>query len=461
MLKKLFSVLTAILMICFMIAPVSARDNPPYRIRIGYHIYSGAGVAEFTCTQNEAIQKIQQAAAQRKNKIICHISGSYNMKTVTKQLMNPYVSGYEYAIRTINDVAWSYTDNTLTVNYRYILTPAEERTINARVDSAVRSLHLTGSNYQKAVRINDYICQRTWYVDAYRSTPYNLLVQRGCTCEGYSLTFLLMCQRAGIPAHIVLGTDGGTGHAWDVFASRGRWYTIDTTFNDNYHNHKYIVPGKYMARHVPWTNARAMLASLPAHPVTHDYAPVQRKNTSAQKKTVPAQKRVTASQRKAVPAKRTTTVPQRKTVTSQRKAVTPQKKTVPAQKKITAPQKKVVPQKRTTTPKKSTISKQRPASPEKKAVVPQQKPVSPEKKPVAPKQTVPSSKPAPVPKEKAEKKAEKEKEKRESKEEKLAEVRDNVCFVILVFLLVDAFTLLICCANLAYLQKKKKKEKVF
>lgn len=458
--KKLFSIFVSVLMICLMVSPVSARDNPPYRIRIGYHIYNGAGVAEFTCTQNEAIQKIQQAAAQRKNKIICHISGSYNMNAVTKQLMNPYASGYEYAIRTINDVAWSYTDNTLTVNYRYILTPAEERTINVRVDSAVRSLHLTGSNYQKAVRINDYICQRTWYVDSYRSTPYNLLVQRGCTCEGYSLTFLLMCQRAGIPAHIVLGTDGGTGHAWDVFASRGRWYTIDTTFNDNYHNHKYIVPGKYMARHVPWSNARAMLASLPVHPVTHDYTPVQRKNTSTQKKTVPAQKRVTASQRKAVPAKRTTTVSQKKTVTSQRKAVTSQKKTVPAQKKA-ALQKKVIPQKKTITPKKSTILQQKPASPEKKAVTPQQKPAIPEKKPATLKQTVPSTGPAPAPKKKAEKKAEKEKESKESKEEKLAEARDNVCFGILVFLLVDAFTLLICCSNLAYLQKKKKKEKVF
>ena len=448
--KKLFSIFVSVLMICLMASPVSARDNPPYRIRIGYHIYSGAGVAEFTCTQNEAIQKIQQAAAQRKNKIICHISGAYNMNAVTKQLMNPYASGYEYAIRTINDVAWSYTDNTLTVNYRYILTPAEERTINARVDSAVRSMHLTGSNYQKAVRINDYICQRTWYVDCYRSTPYNLLVQRGCTCEGYSLTFLLMCQRAGIPAHIVLGTDGGTGHAWDVFASRGRWYCIDVTFND-------------MARHIPWTNARAMLASLPVHPVTQDYAPVQRKTTSTQKKAVPAQKRVTASQRKAAPAKRTTTVPQRKTVASQRKAVIPQKKTVPAQKKATL-QKKVIPQKKTITPEKGTILQQKPASPEKKAVVPQQKPAIPEKKPATPKPvppTNPASSQKAKAKEKTEKKAGKEKEKRKSKEEKLAEARDNVCLVILVFLLVDAFTLLICCANLAYLQKKKKKEKVF
>ena len=61
-------------------------------------------------------------------------------------------------------------------------------------------------------------------------------------CNGYALAFEYLCQLADIPCCVITGDAYGTlpntdqdstDHAWNVVKIDGRWYEVDTTWDDN------------------------------------------------------------------------------------------------------------------------------------------------------------------------------------------------------------------------------------
>lgn len=94
------------------------------------------------------------------------------------------------------------------------------------------------TRYEKVKFIHDFICKRVEYDEKFEIptaheptsvflTPYKTV------CEGYSESFKILCDKAGIPCVIAVGNSNGGGHAWNyVKMEDGKWYGVDCTFDD-------------------------------------------------------------------------------------------------------------------------------------------------------------------------------------------------------------------------------------
>lgn len=62
---------------------------------------------------------------------------------------------------------------------------------------------------------------------------YGALVKHEVQCEGYAKAMQYLCDLSGIESMVVIGTsESGTSHAWNVVKVDGKWYNLDTTWDD-------------------------------------------------------------------------------------------------------------------------------------------------------------------------------------------------------------------------------------
>ena len=94
------------------------------------------------------------------------------------------------------------------------------------------------SQFDKALAIHDWLIFNLDY-DFTFSNYYveETLRDRKGVCQGYALSFNMMCQMAGLEVIYVTGTatdsNGGSGgHAWNQVKIDGKWYNVDTTWDD-------------------------------------------------------------------------------------------------------------------------------------------------------------------------------------------------------------------------------------
>ncbi len=101
--------------------------------------------------------------------------------------------------------------------------------------------NLTGSTYDKILKIHDWIIESLDYSTQTNSVnPYNIygaMVQKTAVCEGYAETLKYLLDEIDIPCVIVTGTatnsEGTTeNHAWNYVQIDGKWYAIDATWDD-------------------------------------------------------------------------------------------------------------------------------------------------------------------------------------------------------------------------------------
>lgn len=93
------------------------------------------------------------------------------------------------------------------------------------------------SQFDKALAIHDWLIFNLDY-DFTFSNYYveQALADRRCVCQGYALTFKMMCEMAGLNVIYVTGEgySGGAwgGHAWNQVCIDGKWYNVDVTWDD-------------------------------------------------------------------------------------------------------------------------------------------------------------------------------------------------------------------------------------
>lgn len=113
--------------------------------------------------------------------------------------------------------------------------------MQSELDSAVRNglsgVTLAAGEYDKAMRIHDYLIRNCEYVvespSGYGSTAYGCLVEKKANCEGYAKAFGLLAAEAGLKNILVTGvTDKGENHAWNQVCINEKWYNIDVTWDD-------------------------------------------------------------------------------------------------------------------------------------------------------------------------------------------------------------------------------------
>ncbi|MCR5735192.1 MAG: Ig-like domain-containing protein, partial [Lachnospiraceae bacterium] len=136
-----------------------------------------------------------------------------------------------------NSITYSGTDSvtyeTDTENYGTAAITAFKN----KADFILGGIAADWSPLQKLIYLHNYIVQHTDY--AFKSdgtTPddkynaYNCLVEKRAVCQGYSLAFKYLAERAGIECDYI--SSKNLNHGWNMVSLGGKNYYIDCTWDD-------------------------------------------------------------------------------------------------------------------------------------------------------------------------------------------------------------------------------------
>ena len=94
------------------------------------------------------------------------------------------------------------------------------------------------TEFEKALIIHDWLTFNLDYDFTYSNFYVEeTLTDRRCVCQGYALTFKMMCEMAGLDVIYVTGTGKNSygqteSHAWNQVKIDGKWYNVDVTWDD-------------------------------------------------------------------------------------------------------------------------------------------------------------------------------------------------------------------------------------
>lgn len=144
----------------------------------------------------------------------------------------------------------TYEESVITIKVVYRETKEQMKVVNREVKKALKKLSLKGKNqYQKIKAIHDYIVNMVNYDTTYRKyTAYDAIINKSCVCQGYALLTYKMMLEEKIPCRYITGVANGGPHAWNIVKLNGKWYHLDTTFDDPISSrpilsHKYFLIG--------------------------------------------------------------------------------------------------------------------------------------------------------------------------------------------------------------------------
>ena len=122
----------------------------------------------------------------------------------------------------------------------YYTTASQEAAMDTAVKNLMAKLDLDGkTDYQKIYAIYDYITETVRYDhtnlnnDSHllKYTGYAALVNKTAVCQGYANLFYRLALEADVDARIISG-DGGGPHAWNIVALDGKYYNLDSTWDE-------------------------------------------------------------------------------------------------------------------------------------------------------------------------------------------------------------------------------------
>lgn len=95
------------------------------------------------------------------------------------------------------------------------------------------------TDYEKELALHDYLITHCVYSEKEEQGPasdvyraYGALVNHDAVCNGYAEAMQLMLLSAGVHSKFVIGTADGIDHAWNLVELDGKWYHLDTTWDD-------------------------------------------------------------------------------------------------------------------------------------------------------------------------------------------------------------------------------------
>ena len=144
--------------------------------------------------------------------------------------------------------------------------------VEAKVKKVVASVVKSGmTEFQKELALHDYVVNNTKYdYEKLKSnsvpdddfTAYGVLINKTAVCEGYAEAMYRLLSAAGIENKIAIGTGAGTPHAWNIVKIDGKYYHLDTTFDDPISNSGDVLSYNYfnitdsqMAKDHTWTKS--------------------------------------------------------------------------------------------------------------------------------------------------------------------------------------------------------------
>lgn len=122
-----------------------------------------------------------------------------------------------------------------TFRFKYKVTPKQARQVRHKVNQIVEKIPVDWSDEQKIRYVNDYVVRHTTYRLKSKESPYlpySILMNGEGVCDGYALTTLLLLEAAGVEIRYIDGKVSSGLHAWNMVKVKGKWYHLDTTWND-------------------------------------------------------------------------------------------------------------------------------------------------------------------------------------------------------------------------------------
>lgn len=175
-----------------------------------------------------------------------------------------YVVDCMYLMRNTMYYSLGYSQVKYDFKIDYGISPdkvrANKKKTYAELKKANKKLNLGGlSDYKKVKRINDYLCDTIEYS---KSTPftyddytvYGAICKGVCVCEGYAKAAKYLLDKNGVESYYVVGDTSGGPHAWNLVKVDGKWYHLDTTWNDtgNDRNEFFLVTDSFMSISRTW-----------------------------------------------------------------------------------------------------------------------------------------------------------------------------------------------------------------
>ena len=121
-----------------------------------------------------------------------------------------------------------------------------KRKLDEEMEKAMKLVNGVADPVKKALILHDHIIQVCDYdqvaCDTNDSSPlartaYSVLVRHCAVCEGYTMAYRYLLNRAGIRSEEVLSDK--MHHCWNYLYLNGNWYHVDVTWDDNvFHGRK-------------------------------------------------------------------------------------------------------------------------------------------------------------------------------------------------------------------------------
>ncbi|MFS0873509.1 transglutaminase domain-containing protein [Paenibacillus xylanilyticus] len=229
-------------------------------------LYAASGTSDISTT-TDLRQTLLTAMSQRTEELVFTYKG--DVKGLKKQLQSSIdeaMTSDPYIQYTVKSYAFNYKGSNVSaevhVNLSYRETKEQTDYVNRKVTSVLKEIITPGmTNHEKVKAIHDWIVLNLAYdTSLQKYTAYDGLVTGSTVCQGYSLLAYRMLERVGIDNRIVEGTAGDQLHAWNIVNLDGKWYHMDTTWDDPTpdrrgkvsHNY-YLLSDDEMARDHIWS----------------------------------------------------------------------------------------------------------------------------------------------------------------------------------------------------------------
>lgn len=106
----------------------------------------------------------------------------------------------------------------------------------------IANMDNTGSDFEKVKYFNDWLCDNNTYNETTFVTKMRYIItgamiygdtdekEKYPVCQSYAFALKYLCDEANIPCTVVKSST----HMWNLVKLNGKWYIVDTTWNDNY-----------------------------------------------------------------------------------------------------------------------------------------------------------------------------------------------------------------------------------
>lgn len=144
-------------------------------------------------------------------------------------------SVYGYAARWNIQVSGSYKTYIIEYKTIYFASYEQEQELTKAVKNYLSTYPSKNkSAFQMYYDFNEYICKNTKYDYNYNiisHSAYAAMINHSAVCQGYATLYYRLLKECGLNVRIIVSEE--INHAWNAVYYKGKWYMIDTTWNDS------------------------------------------------------------------------------------------------------------------------------------------------------------------------------------------------------------------------------------